>query len=71
MDQVVALSVMNDPELAQRALGYAVPNVLSKLAQSAADQGLTVDWTTFSLTVDAANAPFPETATIRTTTRTR
>jgi hypothetical protein len=71
IDQVVSLSMLNDPEYAVRMLDHSIPSTMRKIVQAAADQGEEVDWSTFSLTVDPDDPPFPGTATIRTITRTR
>lgn len=68
IDQVVSLSLLNDPELAVRMLDYSIPSIMRKIVQAAADEGLAVDWSSFHLHVDPTDPPFPGTATIRTRT---
>lgn len=71
VDQIISLTMLNDPDIAVRALDNAIPSITRKILLAAEERREAVDWSTFRLEVDPTQPPFPSLATIRTRTNTK
>lgn len=71
IDQIISLTMLEDPDIAVRALDNAIPTITRKILIAAQQRGEAVDWSTFRLEVDPTQPQFASLATIRTRTNTK